>query len=116
MDKMYMGIIYTIKREGYSRDAIRYYMNKITCTPITYYSNAMIDDLLEKTMIEAVSCNKYPSSIIYDYFFWKHSPYNYSDFEAICAALSNIQVRCENPLTKELEYINGFESMEGFYD
>ena len=76
----------------------------------------MIDRLLEQCIIEAITNNKYPASIIRDYFDLLNSPWNYSHFEAMCGALSNIQVRNKNPETNEWEFINGFMPLEDFYD
>ena len=114
MDKMTSGIIYTIKNKGYSREEIAKFMHLYTDTPVDYYTDSMIDSIMEKTMVEAVRSNEKPASIVYDYFYWRNDPWNYSNFDAICAALSNIQVRKENLITGMLEYINGFYPMEDF--
>ena len=43
--------------------------------------------------------------LVYDYYMWAHqSPANYDNFDAMCAALVNVQVRA----TGEDRYINGF--------
>ena len=109
MDKMYQGIIYTIKREGHSREAIADFMHNFTDTPKEYYTNYIINQLLEQTMSAAVRENQYPSSILYEYFNWKHEPWNYDEFNAMCAALSSIQVREKDAETGKYNYINGFK-------
>lgn len=114
MDKMTSGIIYTIKQKGYSHEEVAKFMHYYTDTPVEYYTDEMIDHLMEKILIEATRYNEKPASIISEYFYWRHSPWNYSDFEAICAALSNIQVRQEDFETGELKYINGFWPIEDF--
>lgn len=116
MERVYVGIIYTIKQKGYSYDPIRKFMHKYTDTPVEYYTDSIIDHLVETSLIAAVHDNEHPASILIDYFSWKHEPWNYSEFEAMCAALSNIQVRRENYNTGKLEYINGFCEMEDFND
>ena len=114
MDKMTCGIIYTVKNKGYSREEIAKFMHYYTDTPIEYYSDAIIDNLMERTLVEATRSNKNPASIINEYFYWRRKPWCYSDFEAICAALCTIQVKETNPETGELEYINGFRPIENF--
>lgn len=114
MDKMTCGIIYTIKNKGHSREEIANFMHSYTDTPVEYYTDKIIDNLMEKTLTEAIRDNEKPATIISDYFYWRHSPWNYSDFDAICAALTLIQVRRTNLKTGELEYINGFYPLENF--
>lgn len=116
MEKLSMGIIYTIKRNGYSREAIKEFLHSFTDTPINYYTDEILDSIMERTMVAAVRDNEHPQAIVSDFFYWQHYPWNYSKFDAICAALGNIQVRRENYSTEKLEYINGFMPLEGFYD
>lgn len=114
MDKMTSGIIYTIKQKGSSREEVAKFMHYYTDTPIEYYTIKMIDNLMEKALVEAVRYNEKPASIVNEYFYWRREPWNYSNFEAICAALSAVQVREVNPETGKLEYINGFKPIEDF--
>ena len=114
MNKMTSGIIYTINNRGYSREEIAKFMHAYTDTPSEYYNDSIIDSLVERTLIEAVRDNEHPASIVNDFFYWRHDPWNYSDFEAMCVALSNIQVKRENSETNKYEYINGFWPMEDF--
>lgn len=116
MEKMYVGIIYTIKQKGYSREEIAKFMHKYTDTPLEYYTDSLIDHIVETTFIEAIRDNEHPVSIVRDYFQCKQSPWDYGEFEAMCAALSDIQVRRENYDTCKLEYINGFCELEEFND
>ena len=116
MDKMTSGIIYTIKKYGHSREEVAKFMHSYTDTPVDYYTDNIIDSIMEKTMVEAVRSNEKPASIVYDYFYWRHDPWNYSNFDAICAALANIQVKRENLDTGEYRYINGFWPWEDFDD
>ena len=117
MDKMYQGIIWVIKNYGHSREAIINFLHKYTSTPKEYYTNGIIDQIIEHTMLEAVRYNLNPVSILFDYFSWMKDPWNYSHFDAMCAALSNIQV-CERIKdTDNYCYINGFTSViEEFKD
>ena len=114
MEKLFMGIIYTIKRKGYSREAIKEFLHNFTDTPIEYYTDAILDSIMEKTMVEAARYNEHPYTIISDFFHWQHYPWNYSKFDAICVALNNIQIRRENYNTEKSEYINGFTEMKEF--
>lgn len=114
MDKIFSGIIYVIKKCGHSREEVAKFMHYYTDTPIEYYTDAVIDNLMERTIIEAIRDNERPAAIAHDYFYWRHEPWCYSDFDAICAALTCIQVRRENFDTGEYEYINGFWPQEDF--
>ena len=115
MDKMYQGIIWTIKHNGASQEAIIDFMHSYTDTPKHHYTKYIINQIIEQTMIEAVRYNTHPSSIIFDYFYWMKMPWNYSHFKAMCAALAQLEVRNKNIETGEYYYINGFsEVMEEF--
>ena len=111
MEKMYQGIIWVIKNYGHSREIIINFLHKYTSTPKEYYTNGIIDQIMEHTMLEAVRYNLNPVSILFDYFSWMKDPWNYSHFDAMCAALSNIPV-CERIKdTDNYCYINGFTSV-----
>ena len=115
IDKMYQGIIRTIKNKGYSREAIVDFMHKYTDAPKECYTDYIINQIVEQTMIEIVRYNYYPSSILSEYFSWMKAPWNYSHFEAMCAAISAVQVREKDIETGDYYYINGFsEVMEEF--
>ena len=111
MDKMYQGIIWIIKHYGHSREAIINFLHRYTCTPKEYYTNGIIDQIMEHTMLEAVRYNLNPVSILFEYFSWMKDPWNYSHFEAMCAALGSIQVRERIKDTDDYSYINGFTSV-----
>lgn len=108
---MYQGIVWTIKNKGYSREAIIDFMHNYTNTPKEHYSDYLIDQIVEHTMIEAVRYNLHPSSILYDYFYWMKGIWNYSHFKAMCAALGAIQVREKDTETGNYHYINGFSEV-----
>ena len=111
MDKMCQGIIWTIKHYGHSHEALINFLHNYTDTPKEYYNNGIIDQIMEHTMLEAVRYNRNPVSILFDYFNWMKDPWNYSHFDAMCAALSNIQI-CERIKdTDNYSYINGFTSV-----
>ena len=114
MDKMTSGIIYVIKRYGHSREEVAKFMHYYTDTPIEYYTDAIIDNLMERTIVEAIRDNEQPATVANDYFYWSREPWHYSNFDAICAALTNIQVRRINFDTGKYEYINGFWPQEDF--
>ena len=111
MEKMYQGIIWIIKNYGHSREVIINFLHKYTSTPKEYYTNGIIDQIIEHAMLEAVRYNLNPVSILFDYFSWMKDPWNYSHFDAMCAALSNIQVRERIKDTDNYCYINGFTSI-----
>lgn len=111
MDKMYQGIIYTVKHCGHSREAIIDFLHRYTSTPKEYYTNSIIDRIMEQTMLEAVRYNLNPVSILFEYFSWMKDPWNYSHFDAMCAALGSIQVRERIKDTDNYSYINGFTSV-----
>ena len=114
MNKMFSGIIYVIKKYGHSREEVAKFMHYYTDTPIEYYTDAIIDNLMERTIVEAIRDNERPATIANDYFYWRSGLWHYSNFDAICAALCAIQVKETNPETGELEYINGFQPIEKF--
>ena len=111
MEKMYQGIIWVIKNYGHSREVIINFLHKYTSTPKEYYTNGIIDQIMEHTMLEAVRYNLNPVSILFEYFSWMKDPWNYSHFEAMCAALGSIQVRERIKDTDNYCYINGFTSI-----
>jgi len=115
LDKMYQGIIWIIKNKGKSREAIIDFMHNYTDAPKEYYTDVIINHILEQTMIEATRENTYPASILSQYFYCMKEPWNYSHFEAMCAALEILQVREKDAKTGDYHYINGFsEVMEEF--
>lgn len=115
IDKMYQGIVWTIKHNEYSYEAIVDFMHKYTDTPKEYYNEDIINRIVEQTMLEAIRYNLYLVSILSDYFCWMKQPWNYSHFEAMCAAIGAVQVREKDIVTGDYYYINGFsEVMEKF--
>lgn len=116
MDKIYMGIIYTIKQKGYSYDEIAKFLHQFTDTPIEYYTPEILTTILQNTMLAAIQDNEHPVSIVRNYFDCKHYPWNYTEWQAMCAAVGAIEVRHKNLITNEYEFINGFKPMEGFID
>lgn len=115
MEKMYQGIIWTVKHYEHSREAIIDFLHKYTSTPKEYYTNNIIDRIMEQTMLEVIRYNLNPVSILFEYFSWMKDPWNYSHFEAMCAAIGGVQVREKDTETGDYHYINGFsEVMEEF--
>lgn len=115
IDKMYQGIVWTIKHNEYSREPIIDFMHKYTDTPKEHYTDYIINQIVEQTMIEIVRYHLHPSSVLSDYFCWLKAPWNYSHFEAMCAAIGAVQVREKDIETGDYYYINGFsEIIENF--
>ena len=109
MDKMNCGIIYAIKLNpaGNWYDSIASFMSKYTDTPITHYSHPILETILSNAIADLLNNLKYPSSFWYEYWRCKKI-WGYSDFDAICATMANIQVKENN------DYINGFQPIEEF--
>ena len=113
MDRMSCGVIYAIKLnpEGDRYKSIATFMSKYTDTPIEYYTNKLLETALSYAVADLLDNLKYPSSFWFKYWQWKQYPWNMNDFDAICAALAETAVKDENG-----NYINGFMSLEDFYD
>ena len=113
MDKMTCGIIYVVKMnlEGDRYKSIANFMSKYTNTPIEHYTNSLLETILSNAVAGLLDDLKHPSSFWFNYCRWQQYPWNMNDFEAICAALSEITVK-----DKDGNYINGFIPPEDFYD
>lgn len=113
MDKMSCGIIYAIKLnpEGNRYKSIATFMSKYTDTPVEYYTNKLLETALSSAIADLLDNLKHPSSFWFSYWRWKQWPWGMTDFEAICAALSEVAVKDGNGT-----YINGFMPLEDFYD
>ena len=113
MDKMNCGIIYAVKLnlDGDRYKSIATFMSKYTDTPIEHYTNSILETILSNAIADLLENLKHPSSFWFSYWRWKQWPWEMNDFEAICAALSEVAVKDENG-----NYINGFMPMEDFYD
>ena len=110
MSKMDCGIIYAVKlnlcNDIYK--SIATFMHLYTDTPIDYYTNAMLEDLLSNAIAQLLENLNHPSAFWFEYRHWKKKPWNMSDFDAMCAALAAIPVKNNN------DYINGFRPLEEF--
>lgn len=113
LSKKNCGIIYAVKlnQEGDKYKSIATFMSKYTDTPIEYYTKAILETLLSHAIADLLDNLKYPSSFWFNYWRWKHFPWDMNDFDAICATLTEIAVKDENG-----NYINGFMPLEDFYD
>lgn len=111
LQKMSIGVIYAVKN-GYDKEekekAIASFMSKYTDTPIEFYTSNHIQNILIQTVIDLLNNMKYPGSFFANYQRYKEYPWNMDDFNSMCAALSEVQVRNKNPETDLYEYINGF--------
>lgn len=116
MEKLYIGVIYTLKQKGYSQEEVAKFLHKFTDTPIEYYTPEILMTVLQNTMLAAIQENSHPASIVREYFMYKQFPWDYDEWQAICAAISSIEVRHKNSETNKYEFINGFGPMEGFID
>jgi hypothetical protein len=106
-----VGIIYAIKVRHCNsyREEVANFMSKYTNTPVEYYHRWMLDRIIVNTFSELLDYVEHPSSVFRDYYTWAYqSPLNYDNFDAMCAALSNVQVKEKDAATGEYEYINGF--------
>lgn len=113
MDKMYAGVLYAVK-QNHQHDymsSIVHFMSKYTGTPKEYYTAPMIQRILIQSIAAMLNEMEYPSGYFVSFMQWKEYPWNYSDFEAMCAALTEVPVKA-----KTGEYINGFIPLEGFDD
>lgn len=110
---MNCGIIYAVKLnlEGDRYKSIATFMSKYTDTPIQHYTNTILETILSNAIADLLEDLQHPSSFWFNYWRWKQYPWEMKDFEAICAALTEIAVK-----DKEGNYINGFKPLEGFYD
>lgn len=110
MSKRTIGAIYSIKQnEGATNyEKLAKFMSKYTDTPIEHYNSNNLTTIMSQVFAELFDYVKYPSGLFFEYFRWKQAPWNYSDFDAMCAALSTVQVREKDGFTDEYKYINGF--------
>lgn len=110
MDKMNCGVIYAVKMniKGDHYDSIASFMSKYTDTPINCYTHSILETILSRAVAELLDNLEYPSSFWFEYWHFKQSPWNRTDFGAICAAMSTIQIK------KDGKYINGFRPFEEF--
>lgn len=111
MDKMNCGIIYAVKLNncGDYYDSIAAFMSKYTDTPVKHYTKSILETILSRAIAELLENLNHPSSFWFEYWHFKQAPWNRTDFEAICAALSTIAVKDEDG-----NYINGFRSLDEF--
>lgn len=111
LSEMSIGIIYAVKagRGDTYREKVINFMSKYTNTPVEHYNRWALDRIIVNTFSELLDCVEHPSSVFHDYYTWAYqSPVNYDNFDAMCAALSNVQVREKDEATEEYKYINGF--------
>lgn len=110
MDKMNCGVIYAVKMnvKGNYYESIASFMSKYTNTPVEYYTNAILETILSNAIADLLNNLIHPSAFWFEYWRLKQYPWEMNDFEAICAAMANIQVRDTN------NYINGFQPIEEF--
>ena len=115
MSKMSCGIIYSVKRiKGATNyDKISHFLSKYTDTPIEHYNLEIIQNALIRAIGELLNCMQYPSSFWADYNRLKNFPWSMNDFEAMCCAASNVQVKEKNQ-DNSYNYINGFSPVEDF--
>ena len=111
MDKMNCGVIYAVKlnNKGNAYDSIASFMSKYTDTPINAYTHPILETILSTAVADLLNSLEHPSGFWFEYWRFKQSPWNHSDFEAICGALATTAVR-----DSEGKYINGFLPIEEF--
>ena len=119
MDKMYVGVIYAAKanRRYNHFKSIADFMSDYTGTPVECYTPVTIKRIVVKAFGQLLNEIKNPGALFESYMRWKEYPWDLNDLEAMCAALSEVQVR--EPINSEktqYKYINGFCEVEGFTD
>ena len=108
---MSIGVIYAAKigKGNTYREKVANFMSKYTDTPVNHYGKYELDRIMVNAFSELLNCAEHPGAIFYEYFAWVHqSATNYDDFDAMCAASSNVQVIEKDKITGEYKYINGF--------
>lgn len=111
LSEMSIGVIYAAKigKGNTYREKVANFMSKYTDTPVNYYGKYELDRIMVNAFAELLNCAEHPGAIFYEYFAWIHqSATNYDDFDAMCTALSNVQVKEKDKITGEYKYINGF--------
>lgn len=112
LSEMSIGIIYAVKvgRGDTYREKVANFMSKYTNTPVEHYNRWVLDRIMVNVFSELLDCVEHPSSVFRDYYTWAYqSSFAYDNFDAMCAALSNVPVReKEDKDTEEYKYINGF--------
>lgn len=111
LSEMSIGIIYAAKvgRGDTYREKVANFMSKYTNTPVEHYNRWALDRIMTNAFSELLDCANHPGNIFRDYYMWAYqSPVNYDNFDAMCAALSNVPVRVLDAATEEYKYINGF--------
>lgn len=113
MEKMYVGVLYAVKqnKQHNRMNSIIHFMSNYTGTPKEQYTVTMIERILYNSVAAMLNEMEYPGGYFLSFMQWKEYPWNYSDFEAMCAALAEVPVK-----TKTGEYINGFIPLEEFDD
>jgi hypothetical protein len=114
MNKSTVGAIYAIKNgEGNSyKERLAKFMSSYTDTPIEYYNDDNLSSIMSSIFAKLLDHVEYPSTVFIEYYRWKQYPWNYNDFDAMCAAMSSVQVKRLNKVTNQYEYINGFWDIE----
>lgn len=115
MSKKTVGIIYAIKRGNSSRlQNVISFMSQFTNTPPEHYNIENLTIIVKQAFMELLDHVEHPSALFSEFFRYEQAPWKMSDFDAMCAAIDETQVKRLNYDTNEYEYINGFRKVEEY--
>ena len=111
LDKLSVGIIYTIKKSNGNKNAIIDYLCKETWSAREVYTDKVLLQCLRNTWCDLLDKVKYPSSLMREYYHVRDYPWNKDESEALISCLGTVQVR-EKDENGTYKYINGFYELE----
>lgn len=114
MDKLTIGIIYTIKKHN-TKEAVINYLCRETWSAREIYTDDVLTQCLRNAWCDLLDNVKYPSSLMREYYHVRSYPWNMDEIHALISVLSGVKVR-EKDENGEYRYINGFTPLEGFND
>ena len=111
LDKLNIGIIYTIKAATEPKKEIIDYLCKETWSAREVYTDKILLECLRNAWGDLLDHVKYPSSLMREYYHVCEYPWNMSELEALISCLGSVQVR-EKDSHGIYRYINGFYDLE----
>lgn len=111
LDKLSVGIIYTIKKSNGNKNAIIDYLCKETWSAREVYTDKVLLQCLRNAWCDLLDKVKYPSSLMREYYHMCDYPWNKDELEALISCLATVQV-CEKNEDNTYKYINGFYELE----
>ena len=82
LDKLSVGIIYTIKKSNGNKNAIIDYLCKETWSAREVYTDKVLLQCLRNTWCDLLDKVKYPSSLMREYYHVRDYPWNKDELEA----------------------------------